>query len=820
MNNINSSEKQQLLRLRNNEIFINCFKKLVLDKKLDSYESYYLLSSSIIFLRYYNSDKRFRGYFNIAYYIILKYSLLHKDYKPLYDISLQIGFYPISNFILEKKILNESFLNEAIVNNKIRKNYFKENYIETVEQHNCVNGILKNLVNKDIAYIAPTSFGKSSLIKEIIRLNNYYKIVIVVPTKSLILQTYNDVKKSNLNYRLILHDEMFNYEDRFIGILTQERATRLISKYNVALDLLIIDEAHNLLSNDSRNILLSRLIMLNYNRNNNQRLLFLSPLVSNASNLKVKNTSDHEIFDYSISHNMKIFEPFFLDKEGKVYKYNRYTDEYYYLKDKLSFFDYIIENSKEKNFIYSYRPKHVEAIAEGINDKLNTVETIQVLKNIADVISSEISSEIDIVKYITKGIVYIHGQLPNILKEFLEYKYREVPELKYIIANSVILEGINFPIDNLYITNTYKLNSKELHNLIGRVNRLNYVFENSLDKLVSSVHFVDSEEFTNRRSIMKNKIALLRENSLQDANHNPLLQNYRIDNLGLNRENKIKQNLKDENLIESTNFLVFSDLLNLSDKIKKYFIENAIDNFYENYEELIPQIILNINSITNSVDVVNTIYEVFIENVEVSLVDFELGRLKNVAARNYYTNYINKFQLLGLKEKIVNTICYFQEKASSSIDSFLYIGKSFGEEEEKEVRSSNVYNPNQYRNKVYINLRGKTTQQLANLSLIKIKIEEDFINFKLKKLITFLFDFNCISEDTYYSAIYGTNERELINLTRIGLTPNICRILRDQNQIHNLVFDQNGNLDCNSDFLDFMKTQSEFFNFEVNKYLK
>ena len=451
MSKITSYEKRQLLTLKNNEFFIGCFKKLILNTELDFEEAQYILSSAVIFFRYYNNDKRLKGYFNIAYYIVLKYSLLHNDYKPLYDISLQIGFYPISNFIIKHELLEENHLQEAIINNEVKKIYSKEHYVETVEQHNRSREIFENIKTTDTAYIAPTSFGKSSIIRDVIARNDYKKIVIVVPTKSLIVQTYNDVRNLELPYKLILHDEMYNNEDRFIGILTQERATRLINKFDIAFDIMFIDEAHNLLNNNSRNFLLSRLVMLNYKKNNKHRLLYLSPLVSDISNLKIKNTTEGQIFESTIKHNLKTFDTFYLDKKGKLFSYNRYTDEQYHLASELNFADYIITNSKSKNFLYTYRPKIVEQIAERINSKLDNVADNHNLKKISNVISEEVSKDINIVQYVLNGIVYLHGKLPNILKEYLEYNYKEIQDFKYVVANSVILEGINFPIDNLYI---------------------------------------------------------------------------------------------------------------------------------------------------------------------------------------------------------------------------------------------------------------------------------------------------------------------------------------------------------------------------------
>mgnify|MGYP000280739661 CR=1 FL=1 len=80
---------------------------------------------------------------------------------------------------------------------------------------------------------------------------------------------------------------------------------------------------------------------------------------------------------------------------------------------------------------------------------------------------------IDLIK---KGIVYIHGKMPEQIKDYLEYKFNQNKQLKYIIANHVILEGMNLPIDSLFILTVNSLSKEQLVNLIGRVNRLNEIF--------------------------------------------------------------------------------------------------------------------------------------------------------------------------------------------------------------------------------------------------------------------------------------------------------------------------------------------------------
>lgn len=815
MSKITSVEKRQLSTLKNNEEFINCFKKLIFNNQLTFEESQFILSASLIFFRYYNNDRRLRGYFNIAYYIVLKYSLVKNDYRPLYDISLQIGFYPISEFILTNNLLDEQYLHESIINHEIRKLYNNSNYIETVEQHNRSKEILERIKVEDSAYIAPTSFGKSSIIREVIKQNDFSKIAIIVPTKSLITQTYIDVRNLDLNYKLVLHDEMYNGEERFIGVLTQERATRLINNYDVSFDILFIDEAHNILKNNSRNHLLSRVIMLNYKKNPNQRLLYLSPLINDSKNLKTKFTSQGQIFESSIKHNLKAYDVFYLDKKGKLSLYNRFSDELYQVDKNIQFNDYIIAKALGKNFIYNYRPRNVERIAKKLSLSLEVIEN-ETLNRISLTIANEISEDIDLVELIKKGIIYLHGKQPTILKEYLEYQYKEIQKFKFIIANSVILEGINFPIETLFITSTYGLNVKDLNNLIGRVNRLNYVFQSSLSKLVSLIHFVDSIEFTDKRSDMSNKLSLLREHTFKDENKNPLLDNYNVEELKLSKEELAKQKEKDSKLIKFTEFLINENDTSLESRIKYSFIENNIDDFYWNMESVIPSIIENFKTISDRNDVVSTIYEVFILNIENQIKDYEIERLKNEKARNYYKNYINVVQLLSLRDKINSTLKYFEAKAQDKNDSHLFIGSSFGEV----INPSPKYRNNEYLQEVYVNLHGKNRQQLANISLVKIKLEEDFVSFKIKKLITFLYDFELITKRAYFLAVYGTDDENVINLTRIGLGPSITRVLKENNQIQNISFDQNGNLISNDVFRNFLANQSELFKFEINKYVR
>ena len=821
-------EKRQLTTLKNTEKFKDTFYKLIVgNKDITPKDQEFILLCAILFFNFYNQDKRYRSYFRLAYYIILKYSQLFNDFKPLYDISIQRGFFPICNILIDNQKIQPNNISDVISHKFLKSKYIneRENYIETLEQHNSVKKLLESTSNT-LAYIAPTSFGKSSLISTFLLQEKFLKIGIIVPTKSLLIQTFKNIQKLSLKYKIILHDEMYENQDKFIGILTQERATRLINKGGY-FDILFIDEAHKIFEykrDDSRGLILSRLLKINKSKNAQQKVIYLSPLVDDIENLKLE--SDEKIDSYEIRHNLKC-EEIFLFKDNQVSQYDKFTNEYLPLSENnIDEFTYIKKSSKNKNFIFHYKPNKIEDLANDLYNQsiFENIEKDDEIQTIIDTLSKEVHESFYINKTINKGIVYIHAKMPNIIKEYLEYQFNKIKKFKYIIANTVILEGINLPIDNLYIASTGYQNGKDLVNLIGRVNRLNYVFkEKNLNKLISSIHFVSTKKYQNEKHDMKNKIELLREHSFTDEIQNPLMAEYDIDKLGLGNKDKKKKELKNQEIIEHTNFLIQdNNTITLSDKIKKYFIQNNIDDFYNDLDFVIDLIAKKINAYKDNMnfknaDLILKIYWIFIKQLEEKISDFEIERLKNEKARNYYKNYLEKMQRLPLKNNINSTYEYFKNKADSN-EPKLFIGTTYGETTKETIK----YKSEKYLRNVYVDLSQykDDNSKLINLAIVKLKIEEDFVNFKLNKLISFMYDFDLISKNEYNLHTYGTNDEKLIKLSKIGLNVNIISQLIKDNQNEKIGVDNYGNLIPKDGFKEYVKLQSELFQFEINKYLR
>jgi len=816
---MNTQEKRTLTSIKNDPIFKKRIRKLTLGMDLSYEEKVYILSCAILFFKHFEKDRRHTSYVDFAYYIILKYAIHYQDYKPLFDFSINFGFYPIAKDILDSRKISDNLINEVINNFKLERYRVEESYTQTIEQYIKSKKLLEDK-SFEKCYIAPTSFGKSSIIIDYIsKLNRKCRIAIVVPTKSLLMQTYRMIRGAGLEHKILIHDEMYDDDESFIAVFTQERALRLLNRKNIYYENLIIDEAHNILNNDSRSILLSRLLSKNRQVNPTQEVLYLSPLINDPNQIRLPGSN--KISSHIINFNIKEPEIFEYRLNSNVYKYNRFINDFFKLSINNKPFNYIHKNSLNKNFIYNYRPVKIETLAKQLCHHFPEITMIDEIQDVIDTLKREVHHEFNIIRCLYHGIVYIHGKLPDLIKEYLEHKYKTIPELRYIIANSVILEGMNLPIDCLFIMNTRGLRGKELSNLIGRVNRLNEIFNNNtgnLQKLLPQIHFINTEEHNKINSNMTHKIEMLRGRTFVDKVENPTLDSFDIDKLGLGEEAKNKLQEKVDNILENEEYIsIFQD--DRYGQLKQYLIEFGFADIGFDVNQLADHITVKINTLIhseykgwNQYELMDKLYYLFIKDISDDISDHEIQRLKHEATRIYYDNFILQSQKKSLRDRINDEFQYFQERSLTD-DFQMYFGTSYGEEK----RESSSY-PQSYSD-AYIDLSKKSSSDLVNLAVVKIKMEEDFISFKLNKFIVFMYDHELIDEKDYFLYIFGTTDKQKIEFSKFGLSVNLIGRLERDKQIGNLRFDAYNNLIGNNKFQEFRTSIDDFYNFEISRYL-
>lgn len=820
--NKNINETKRLSNLLENNKFKEIYEKLLIGIDINTKDEEFILTSMLILFGNYIKDRRLKKTYNFAYHILLLYSIRTRNYRPLFDLSIQLGLYPISRHILINNLIEEDDfkIHDIISGLYIKETYFKEGgYTLTKNQYEAKNYLTESQ-SKSLAYIAPTSFGKSSIIKDIIRTGIYKKICIIAPSKSLIQQNLKNFIEFGNDYSILYHDKMYDDQNKFICILTQERAIRIFNKLN-HFDIIFIDEAHNILDfnklNNHRGILLSKFLGIAKERNKNTKFIYLSPLISNTDNLRTIGLEN--IDEYVIKNNIKS-ELVYYHKGQSIELYDRFTDKYFnQVKTIDNFENYIINKAKDKNFIYNFRPKNIEIIAHLIASQIK-IKPDNSLKEIKRILIDEVHPEFNIVNLIDFGIIYLHAKIPTIIKEFLEDKFAKTDSIKYLVANSVILEGINLPIDSLFITSTTELDYKRLINLIGRVNRLDKVFaQKNLDKLLCDIHFVENKNL-NKGHALTAGIERLKVIFEKDLIKNPLIDNYNIEDLKIqksqnkSKEERIAERQKlDKNIKSDYLFLIEN---NLKKDIYTYLLKNNFEEIFlqDKLKEISEILTLNFSKKENCNHIIDYIFK-YIINPTQNYIDNEvIKRLNHEPTRNYYKYYLDTIRIIPYKNAISLTYDFFIKKAKSS-DPLLYFGSTYGEV----IRESENYKS--YK-KVYIDLSDKkhNYKNLINLAIVKLKIEEDFVSYELNKLVNLLYDFEIISDDQYNIFTYGTNNEKYLKYLYLGINISTIKKLIEDNQIENIKFSKTSLLVPNEKFKYYLDKQSELFKFEIEKYIQ
>jgi len=796
------------------DLYSSVMEKLTVNPQLLSDdEKTYILTCAVILIKKYEKDRRLTSYIELAYYIILKYSLSFSDFEPLYDFCVNIGFYPIAQAITSDGLITFDNISSSLLPYQISSQFGKDTLVETLEQKLTRDRIIASS-HSEISFIAPTSFGKSSIIIEHIAANKdtAKRVAIIVPTKSLLMQTYRAIRKANLGVKIIIHDEMFDGEERFVAVFTQERALRLLEKQEISFDILYIDEAHRLLERNSRSVLLSRLIKINHLQNENSRTIYLSPLISDTDNLKI--THDQNIFEQRITFSIKEPEYYEYRLNGAVFKYNRFVDRFYEIDHCHSIFEYIYRQKTDKTFCYLYSPRKIEQFAKALSNTYETPPLTSGIREVIDNLKNYVHEDFYAIEFLKKGIIYLHGKIPDNIKEYLEHKFDELPEIHFLIANKVILEGINLPIDSLFILNGTNLHGKELTNLIGRVNRLDQVFgdTNNLSKLLPMIHFVNSEEYNRQKSKFENKIKLLKNSVFEDKVKNPLLAEFDFEQLDNDENEGVRKKCEEIIADEKTFFTIPTDAIQ---QLKHKMISLGMNTVYiiaDDLCALIHQRMVKLLEHTrlNEIHFLDKLRYIFVRNFDKEIIDQEFGRLKNDQAIVYYKMFFDN-RKKSLKENVATEVLYFQRRVSTG-DSRLYIGESYGEIPYSTTGRGAFHN-------VYIDLRTKTRQQMANIAIVKQKLEEDFVSYKLHMFFQLMYDYGLLSKDEYHTIIYGTTDPQKLRLVKMGLTINIINRLGEDGQLGNISIDDNNNLYVNDAFNRYKQQVDDFYRFQLSKFL-
>lgn len=773
---------QAIRSLRSKEDrFFKLYRELIIKENpnLTYNEKNFLLKLSIIFL---NQDDEHIN--KLCYRIIIEYSTKFNDYKPLYEIALNLGYIPIAKFI-EAHYIDSRYQDNFSFNwlAAFSDTFRKDNIYLSCQQKNLFNEFIKDK-SDNIGVIAPTSYGKSELIIDKVLTNLDKNICIIVPSKALLAQTKRRLIKHDEICRsfkkIITHPELYKgTETNILAVLTQERLQALLNKFPLCkFDYILIDEAHNILSDDDRAKLLGQVLLISKKRNPQIIFNYFSPFISDMNNLKLK-YSNMELKSKKITEQQKT-EKFYIYNEknnNELILFDQFLNLSFTVNKNLnlSTTDFIRAYSGNKNILYVNSPKRLENFA---------LEFIEQLPEIADIENSNeykaireyTHSDYNLLKCLKKGVVYHHAGMPDIIKLYVEKLFSKNNKFKFIITTSTLLEGVNIPADKMFLLDINKgkkhLTKSQFKNLIGRVCRFREIFNQdagSLKLLRPEIVFVYNPIMRKDSNITGFLRKIFDLKDIQDNVKNILLENCEISAKNKKDLDEIIDHIEniEPNTVPETN------INRVTSEIGKLCYKHNIHDF--NIKKFEAILVENFNNLNNSLkinkasDLVNLIYSVFFTNIDIDKENIK--RFNNQAARNFYAIFLN-LQAQGKPFNYLISSFTRYWYTHRNTQRYIYVGQKWG----KVKKPGTIgFLP------LHIDITKESMQSLVNIAILRIKEEQDFVDNYLIKYVEVLNDLNLLDPVFYNSIKYGSTNPIAICLMKNGFSIELTNcILQDK----------------------------------------
>lgn len=422
-------------------------------------------------------------------------------------------------------------LQNDVIKNYYRSNVYEKNILDKSQKE--VVDFFQALKVKRLLVSAPTSYGKTYLMREILYLNRdrYFNILLVFPTIALLRENVSDMKEfvrsKELDYAILntVSDDI-DIHAKNIFIFTPERALQLIALYpDIKLDFFFFDEMYKededfatAVANEDREDTISEtkdeapiatVSFLDDARAKTFRiaLYLLAKSVPEyylaGPNLSQKNfgfgmrtfLSTNQIsikeilFEPTIRIYIQAWKKEIQEKHGGLPDITSSTltlPSNARVQDKIErVIQYIQQNNYGKTMLYCMQPsKTIQYVKQYItnhadNHSTNSryikfLEHIRHTYNIADSIN-----DWSLYKALKKNVAVHHGRLPRYIQNEILRQFNRGP-IDILFCTSTIVEGVNTEARNMVLINSSKgrasLTTFDIKNISGRAGRYYHSF--------------------------------------------------------------------------------------------------------------------------------------------------------------------------------------------------------------------------------------------------------------------------------------------------------------------------------------------------------
>ncbi len=483
--------------------------------------------------------------------ILDRWSELPDETKNIWiELLLKAGFYP---YIQKENLIKELPFFERVE----QESYSSDN--QDLYYHKMQKQIYDILLKRktNLLVSAPTSFGKSFLIEEIVASKHYKNILIIQPTLALLNETRQKLQKYSDSYNIIVRTtQNADLEGRNLFLLTAER----VLEYNdmPKIDFFVLDEFYkisNAFEDDRRDIL--NVAVFKVLNSYNPQFYFIGPYIEKVSQ---EFLDKYEAKFLYLNYSLVDVDTFLLETPQKVQ--NHETD---YIYARVASALNTIKN-KGQTIFYCSSPDMTFKVAQIIYDILQT-ELHQVNLPLVEWIRKNISQNWSFNVLLNNGIGVHNASLPKHITNSI-ISYFNSGKLQYLVCTSTIIEGVNTSAKNVVIINPKKSKNNltvfDYKNIKGRAGRLMqhyvgsfYSFKEEPNDVISDVDipFVDQEQPFSADIMIHMPDELIKDKSTEDYNfiqslpiYNRLV--YKQNGLSVRAQHELYLRLKNEfNLI-------------------------------------------------------------------------------------------------------------------------------------------------------------------------------------------------------------------------------------------------------------------------------
>lgn len=381
------------------------------------------------------------------------YDNIDEKTKPIWnDLAEAAGLHPY----VDPGLLSGSAL--------LRHEFYKSPYLRDFTLHEGQFDVSIALhASKSVVVSAPTSFGKSLLIEEIVASGKYNNIVIIQPTLALIDETRKKLQKYRSKYNIIVSTSQKPVLGSNLFIFTGERVVEY--KDFPPIDFFVLDEFYklSLARDDERaatlNLAVYKLLEMT------KKFYMLGPNIKDISqNFKEKYNVEWVKTNFAtVAVNLSDLSSIYRKKDEKV---------------TLKYLFELLNSFEEPTLVYCSSPDRVNrfsALYSKFNGDSQLSSDEYPNRDLIEWIDNNIHDHWNLVECLRKGIGVHHGALPRHITSSIVDAFNK-GSIKYLFCTATLIEGVNTSAKNVILFDKKKglktIDYFDFKNIVGRSGRM------------------------------------------------------------------------------------------------------------------------------------------------------------------------------------------------------------------------------------------------------------------------------------------------------------------------------------------------------------